>query len=360
VSTRLFFLTALGVASIGSGCGTYQRLGADSARARQLEQAHTQRAATLSRERGDAILAIDPLHVTDADIRGPLANTPAPRIICIHGGIASVIPRMVSFADFLAGMGYPAASLTNAADGTFTFSCYEAGETIAGVIAWYYEKEGLRPMMVGHSQGGFQVVKVLHKLAAPPPARLEVWNPLTWKPEDRHEITDPLTGQTRPVVGLQLPYATTLGAGGLTRMLPNQWDLLGNLREIPDSVEEFTGFYKGRDLLGGDFLGYGAANRFSATGTARVRNIKLPAAWKHGAIPDTRHLLQSPEIRDRINAYTPGAEAFVVVPENAETMKRETLYLFWAGDVWFSIKKHWVLELQRLIRARRSLPSARQ
>ena len=45
------------------------------------------------------------------------------------------------------GMGYPGASITNPGDGTYTFSCYESSEKIAGVIAWYYEREGLRPMM---------------------------------------------------------------------------------------------------------------------------------------------------------------------------------------------------------------------
>jgi hypothetical protein len=29
--------------------------------------------------------------------------------------------------------------------------------------------------------------------------------------------------------------------------------------------------------------------------------------------------------------------------------------ILWAADVWYSIKKHWVLELQRLIRARNAL-----
>jgi hypothetical protein len=71
-------------------------------------------------------------------------------------------------------MGYPAASLTNPSDGTYTFSCYENSEKIAGVMAWYYEKEGLRPMMLGHSQGGMQVVKVLHRLADKPPPSLHV------------------------------------------------------------------------------------------------------------------------------------------------------------------------------------------
>jgi hypothetical protein len=330
----------------------------ERARATEIEHEFARRSSEFSRKQEEAILAIDPVHVTEQNIRGPLSNTPAPRIINIHGGIASVIPKMVSFSDFLIGMGYPASSITNPADGTYTFSCYEDSDTIAGVIAWYYEKEGLRPMMVGHSQGGFQVVKVLHKLAARPSSRIHVWNPLTWTRENRVEITDPLTGTNRPVSGLRLPYATSLTAGGLTRILPNQWDMLGKLREIPDSVEEFTGFYKGKDLLGGDFLGYGPANQFSATGTAVVRNVQLPSGWKHGAIPDTRHLLKSKGIMDRINAYVPDDGPLIVVEENDDTMNPESLYEFWAEDVWFSIKKHWVLELQHRIRARRAADRA--
>jgi hypothetical protein len=41
------------------------------------------------------------------------------------------------------------------------------------------------------------------------------------------------------------------------------------------------------------------------------------------------------------------------VPENEETMRADTLYLFWAQDVLFSVKKQWVRELQALIRSRR-------
>ena len=140
-----------------------------------------------------------------------MAGMPAPHFFNIHGGMARVIPRMVRFSEFLIGMGYPAISLTNPSDGTYSFSCYESSEKIAGVIAWFYEKEGLRPMMVGHSQGGMQVVKVLYLFAAKPGAKLHVWNPLTWKKENRCEIRDPLTGSMRPVVGLQLPYATSVG-----------------------------------------------------------------------------------------------------------------------------------------------------
>jgi hypothetical protein len=31
-------------------------------------------------------------------------------------------------------------------------------------------------------------------------------------------------------------------------------------------------------------------------------------------------------------------------------------HILFAADVWFSVKKHWILELQRLIRARRATP----
>src|SRR5436305_4160679 len=135
-----------------------------------------------------------------------------------------------------------------------------------------------------------QAVKILDELAAHPPAKLAVWNPLTWQREARYEITDPQTGRSRPVVGLQLPYVTSMGAGGAARALPNQWDMTFRLRTIPDSVEEFTGFYKGMDVLGGDFLGYGGMNLFKASGVAKVRNIELPAFWKHSSVTDTRHL----------------------------------------------------------------------
>lgn len=338
-----------------AGCGTYHRAGLAPASARTLAEGLQRRTQGLSRGEEERILALDPNRVTEADLRGVLAHAPAPRVIILHGGVASVIPRMVSLSEFLMGMGYPGASITNPGDGTYTFSCYESSDMIAGCIAWYYEHEGLRPVMIGHSQGGFQVVKVLHKLAGNTATELAVWNPLTWEKEPRSAICDPLTGATQSVVGLRLPYATALGAGGLTRVLPNQWDMIGRLRTVPDSAEEFTGFYKGMDLLGGDFLGYGSANHFKASGTAVVRNIQLPSAWRHGKIPDTAHLLKRQAIKDRINAYQPPETLNFVVPANPDTLDPETLYLPWAADVWFSLKKHWVRELQRWIRAQRAI-----
>lgn len=341
-----------------AGCGNYHRQGLEGARLRQAECAFTGVSSRLAPPLEDKILALNPTNVTARDVSDVLSHAPAPRVVNIHGGVARVIPRMVSFSEFLIGMGYPATSLANPSDGTYSFSCYESSEKIAGAIAWYYEKEGLRPMIVGHSQGGMQAVKVLLKLAGGPSSALHVWNPLTWQEEKRCEIVDPLTGQTRSVAGLQLPYVTAVGAGGLTRILPNQWDMMFRLRTIPNSVEEFTGFCKHWDLLGGDFLGYGPANHFKSGGTAAVRNVWLPTGYKHGSIPATKHLLKDTKMVEWINQYRP-SDAGVTRPTLDVQFDGDSSHILWAADVWFSIKKHWVLELQRSIRAKRSLEASR-
>jgi hypothetical protein len=220
---------------------------------------------------------------------------------------------------------------------------------LAGMLAWYYENEGMRPIIVGHSQGGIQAVKVLYELAGDFSKTLHVWNPLTDKKEERVFVVDPLTNKLRPVVGLRSSYTTAVGAGGFTRFLFNQWRMFGKLRSIPDSVEEFTGFYIGLDIVGGDFLGFGSTNKFKPNGKARVRNVKLPLGYSHVSVPGTKHLAKSQEIRDWINDYVPSEQ-----PRLTRTFKSSSRHILWASDVWHSIKKHWVLELQRLIRAKRT------
>ena len=344
-----FVIGLLGVALVFTGCATYKRRGLEPAQAVRIEHEVVCRPISLSPELEDRILALAPEQVSAEDVAQLLSQAPAPRVMNIHGGVFPVHRRMISFSEFLVGMGYPRDRIRNAGDGTYTFSCYESSERVAGIAAWYYERDGLRPMIVGHSQGAMQAVKVLHKLAGHTADRLEVWNPLTWESEERCEIHDPLTGTNRSVVGLSLCYVTGVGGGGLTRMLPNQWGMNFKLRKIPDSTDEFTGFYKGMDLLGGDWLGYGSANEYEATGKARVRNVRLPTAYKHGSIPDTEHLLKSPEIKDWINQYDPAH------PAPLGEFDADSRHVLWAADVWHSVKKHWVLELQQMIRAKRAL-----
>ena len=356
----LLSLALLGAVLL-AGCATQHRRALDPVHARQVEETYLRRPYTFSPELEEKILALDAQHVSERDVRGVLAHAPAPRIIKIRGGVDirggvySVYKRMWSFSEFLMGMGYPGLSLTNPGDGTYAYSCYETGEAMAGSIAWFYEREGLRPMIVGHSQGGIQTVKILHKLAGHSHKPIPLWNPLTWKAEPRYEFKDPWTGQMQAVTNLVIPYATAVGAGGITRVMPNQWEVIDRLRSIPDSVEEFTGFCKTLDLLGGDYLGYGPANLYRPyrpNGRAYVRNVWLPASYSHGSMPESKHLTKSQAIMDWLNRYQP-SPATESEPRLEEHLEGDTTHILWAAEVWYGIKKHWVLELQRVIRAHR-------
>jgi hypothetical protein len=310
------------------------------------------RVRALSGEMKGRILGLDPDQITEQDVKELLSTNPAPQVIGIHGGLLPIKTAMKSFARFLMGMGYPEKSLQNPGTGSYSYGYYNRSERLAGTVAWHYERDGLRPIIVGHSQGGIQAVRVLHLLAGGFGEQVQVWNPLTGAEESRYEITDPLTGRLRPVVGLQASYATAALSGGLARALPNVWDMNRKLRKIPDSVEEFTGFQKGLDILGGDFLGYGSANEYHSVGRAKVRNVRLPSISPHSTVPYVSRLLRDEEVRAWIQRYDPegGPEASQPPAE----FGRKSAQIVWAAEVWHSIKKHWVLELQRLIRAQRT------
>jgi hypothetical protein len=98
------------------------------------------------------------------------------------------------------------------------------------------------------------------------------------------------------------------------------------------------------------YLGYGSANYYKATGQALVRNVWLPAGYDHVTLPNTRHLLKSQQILDWINQYHPSGKS-VDRPQLDVTFDADSKHVLWAAEVWYSIKKHWVLELQRWIRA---------
>jgi len=351
MTTNLLLAVCAGL--LLTGCTTAPERGGHLG-ATTSEAIPTVRTLALDRETEERVLALDPENVTGDEVRNVLSHVPAPRIINIHGGILPIQGYLLSFARFLIGMGYPESSIRNPRDGTYTFAYYDSSQMIAGIIAWYYEQEGLRPMMVGHSQGGFLAVRILYRLVGHPAKELNVWNPLTGGKEDRTIIVDPLTRIVRPVVGLQVSYVAVTVAGGLARILPNQWSLNSKLRQIPDSVEEFTGFQKGLDILGGDFLGFGPANDYKSTGTAVVRNVRLPATYGHATIPDTKHLAMNPATRNWIDSYRPAAKP-AKTPVLDPELYGDCSHILWAAEIWYSIKKHWVLELQRRIRAERAL-----
>jgi len=344
-------IAASAVALLLPGCAKLDLNPLDPAHAVEVELRSVLRSYHLTRAAEDRILALNPKNVSAADVRDVLAGAPAPRIINIHGGIEPVQLRLTSFSKFLVGMGYPDKAIRLPGAGAYTISCYYDAEMFAGIVAWFYERDGMQPMILGHSQGCMQAVKTLQLLAGQSADRLAVWSPLTWKPEDRTEITDPLTGKKRPVVGLKVSYIAALGGGGVTRALPNQWDIMFSLRSIPDTVEEFTGFYVGWDVLGGDYLGFGPANHYHATGRAKVRNVELPADGirTHGKTPEIERLLLNRQAIAWINNYVPTSK-----PAEPTDIAGNMEGICFGADVWKSVKRHWVIELQRLIRARRA------
>ncbi len=295
----------------------------------------------------DRILALDPEHVDAAGVR-TLARGPTPRIVLLHGGIYPVHLAMESFAVFLVRMGYPEARIRDPGTGDWTYSCYEDSEKLAGLIAWQYERDAMRPLLIGHSQGGMQAVKVLRELAGKRSAEIAVFNAEKGVAEPRTTIRDPFTGATRPVVGLSVAYASAVGAGGLTFILPNQWSMIGNLRLIPDSVDEFTGFNIGNDMIAWTTPD-DADSRWRENGTAKVRSVELPSSYSHVMAPVTADLPTVPETRAWIEAYAPD---HYTDPSKLPGDAKD--HALWAADVWYSVKKHWALEAQRLIRARRA------
>lgn len=288
------------------------------------------------------ILALDPDHLSEPDVREVLAHAPAPRIIALQGSLAFV--TMEPFGEFLVAMGYPEERIRNPRDGTLSSSSFGSSTALAGSLAWYYEREGMMPLLIGHSQGGMLAIRTLYELAGTFAESIPVTNPLTGEAETRTTIIDPVTGAARPVLGLKVPYAAALATGKLPRLLLGQWSMLARLRHIPDTAIEFTGFSFRFDPIAGEF---GGPEPYVATGSAIVRNVTLPATYTHIGLPDTRHLAVDASTRAWINAYVPGAAA-AALPADADTTN-----ILHAADLWFSVKKHWCLEAQRLIRARR-------
>ncbi len=314
------------------------------------------RTTSIDRELEGRILALDPERISDEDVKKTLALGPTPRIILSHGGVILVYMAMESFGNFLIGMGYPEQRIRDPHDGAFSQNPYTSSDRIAGQVAWHYERDGVRPMLIGHSQGGMQTIKVLHDLAGDFGDKIPVWNPVTDRAEPRYSIVDPLTGKTQSVVGISVSYASVVGAGGLEFWAPTSWSLVGRLRQIPDTVEEFTGFYIRGDPVALTFpTGANGFDAYRQTGHAVVNNVNLPASYNHVFVPNTELLASDTRARDWINNHGMDGQADAsTVPDGSNDN------VIWAAVVWHDIKKHWALEAQRFVRARHSLEAGAQ
>ena len=335
-----------GFASLNPGCAC----GLLALRARWRSSLPARRHAPPRRRRAAAaidpaiaarILALDCERLSAADVaRGAGARAGA-AVILLQGSLAFV--TMQPFGEFLVAMGYPEERIRNPRDGTLSYGSFGGSDALAGNLAWYYEREGMVPVLIGHSHGGMLVVRTLHELAGAFADAIPVRNPLTDEALPRTTFVDPATGKERPVVGLKVAYASAIATGKLPRLLLFEWTMLPKLRRIPDTAVDFTGFAIAFDLIAFDF---GGSDPYEATGTARVRNVTLPASYSHIGIPQTQHLAANPVTRAWIDAYAPGADV-PAFPEGTDTAN-----LLHAADIWFSLKKNWCVEAQRSLRTR--------
>jgi hypothetical protein len=284
------------------------------------------------------LATLDCAGVSAADVADTLSHAPAPRIIALQGSVPIV--TMEPFAAFLEAMGYPADRLAQPGSGSRSYQSFVDSRRLAGHIAWHYEQEAAMPMLIGHSQGGMVVIKVLHDLAGTRDATpIPVWNPESATPETRVTIVDPFTGRERPVVGLTVDFAAAMVTGSLPRLLLGQWGILPLLRDVPDSVRDFTGFAIPWDPIAG--TGANPAP-FQATGSARVRNVVLPSSYSHIRLPDVAHLAAQPQTRAWIEAWRPD-RTLAPIPEGVDTSN-----ILHAADLWYSVKRHWCESAKRL------------
>ncbi len=306
----------------------------------------------------DRILALDPKKITAADVRDTLSKAPAPRVFTIRGGIYPVYLAMESFGDFLVGMGYPQDKILTPHEHDWSLSPYESASNIAGLIAWCYEHEGVRPTMIGHSQGGIQAVKVLHDLAGDWSKELHPFNPVTRQFEPATTIVDPLTGRERPVVGFRLGLVATVGTGGWALALPNHWIVLDRVRTIPDTVDEFVGYRIAFDLWALDGPAFDEMKTFH-----RERDRRRPQRVAPGRVR-ARHRAGDPRSRGKSRRCAPGSTPTCRTTRRTSRAARRRLpdgpndNVIFAANVWYELKKHWAIEAQRFVRARRGQPPA--
>jgi hypothetical protein len=307
-----------------------------AALAAPIAKAHAASFAPIDAAVAAHVRKLDCAHVSAGDVANVLAHVPAPRIVLLQGSVALV--TMEPFARFLTAMGYPAARLVNPRDGTFSSGSFGDSATLAGELAFDYERTGLAPMMIGHSQGGMLALRTLYELAGAFHGALHVVDPSTGRALERTWIVDPYSGRPRPVVGLRVAYVAALATGWLPRLLLGQWSMLPRLRKVPDTVDEFTGFTLPHDPIAGNVLGDTA---YVSLGEASVRNVTLPPGYHHIGLPRAAHLASDATTRAWIDAWSPGSEA--ALPSG------DTENLVHAADIWHSVKRHWCRQARRLL-----------
>ena len=139
------------------------------------------------------------------------------------------------------------------------------------------------------------------------------------------------------MLGLSVAYASVVGRR--RRRVPAA-EPVGHDRQaaqIPDTVDEFTGYFIAIDLIAWSFPGdqrAGGLPRRSATRRCATSSCPPPTATC--SCPPCRSCRRTRRRARCINAYAPGKAGEAGLENDRLTGA------LWAADVWYSIKKHWV------------------
>jgi hypothetical protein len=294
-----------------------------------------------SSDLANQVLAMDLDHISQADLLILRTTFPVPRIIAINGWIPLV--TLDSLVRFFTVMGYPEEQIADPLSGALSYSSHRNSAILAGMVAWYYERDGVMPILIGHSQGGMLVVKVFQELSGSFETEVQVWNPYADRSEGRSTIIDPVNGHERPVIGLKAGFASAIGTGKVMRLILGQWDMLRRLRQIPDSVMEFTGYHIPHDFLSGTLFGVGTGDWYQPMGAAHVRNVILPSGTGHLEAVRIETSGMNQDVRQWISAYQPGQDNQQPLPEKGGGS------ILYAADIWHQIKASWCREVQNWI-----------
>lgn len=283
---------------------------------------------------------LDKTHLIRMDLSEVLSSYPAPRIFGIGGGVYTAHILMEDLAEFLTGMGYPAAAVYHPTDGKFAVSSYSDPEKIAGETLFYYQREGVRPVYIGHSLGGVQSIKTAHFFSGNfGRHEVRIYDPVEHKYLRQKDFVNPLTGEHVGFDSLKpIAHLIAVGSGGISRAFPSQWSMGDRVKQVPDSVLRMTGIHLEGDWLGNDFLTGKEKNEYKSLGSAEVENFYLPPGHNHVTLIRTKHLLKYPEVKEWIDNYNP--QEFSVIPEG---LPGNTDNILLAAQIWHILKREWYL-----------------
>ena len=286
-------------------------------------------ASPLSLPGAARLAALDCTRVSAADVAEVLSRAPAPRIIALHGSVPFV--TMEPFAEFLVAMGYPDERLRNPVDGARTYRSFVDSRRLAGEIAWHYERDGLMPMLIGHSQGGMVVIKVLHDLAGGEALSIPVWNPARAEPESRTAIVDPRDGIDATGRG---PQARFRGGACHRLAAPRPARPMGRAA-VAARRSRFGGRVHGiRHPLGSDCRDGSRAGRLPRDRYGAGAQCR--AARRLQSHRPARDIPPRPAARD---AWWVDAWWLDAAPEMPKDV--DVTDLLHAADLWYSVRRHW-------------------